>query len=213
MRKFLNVGINRKQYILLVLLGIFLAPISAIVAYYLFMMIFNLFGGTESIKDHPLFGLILILFIFSPIGIYFYILKIKRLHDMGYTSDAFGMDLVPYGDIFLHLMLFWKKGGNASTKKRLEKTSKHLQSPIEKVLVFLIFFIGNWFVLYQIGAMSGMQDWQHGYFANLPKLIQYQYDVDKIYLLLGSLFSIFQFLFLPYLYSYFFRLLFNKWRR
>ncbi|MGH7204177.1 MAG: DUF805 domain-containing protein [Candidatus Levyibacteriota bacterium] len=191
LNKFLTTGINRRQYLLLFLLGL---PLSLIVfAAFLYLGLF--LSGAEYITYNlapvfPLIGFVLI-------AIYYFVLKIKRLHDMGHTSDSmlFTDTFVPGGFFLLGLFLFGVKTKKGTTKK--DRThAKYLQSMKQKFAVFLIFFILNFIFLYLTGRNQNLDIW----------LNIFKQGVFSGTFWFGVATLIYTYLFYPYLVSYFFRL-------
>jgi len=200
MKDFLNSGISRKQYFFLFFLGILLTPLWSAASIYILYLIF----GPEQLGQNSMLSLLGLGILFVPVGLYFYILKIKRLHDMGSTNDAFGSYLIPYGDLFLNVLLFGKKSKiQPKDKKKKITVAKYFQSTPQKVAVFLIFVALNWLWLTRMGTDFTLYN---------PLIISEQYKEDKIKLFFDLLGFVTQFLFLPYLYSYFFRVVINKVR-
>ena len=129
--KALNGRINRRQYIFLFVLGLIIAPIKILAALYIVLYFSEVLGFRA-------FGVIVGIFGFMAVGLYFYIIKIKRLHDIGLGDQALLISQhVPAGDTALNAILFGKKSSQAAKKKVLSL----FESKSE------LFLVGSLFIL------------------------------------------------------------------
>jgi uncharacterized membrane protein YhaH (DUF805 family) len=193
----LSAGITRKQYLILFLLGVVLTPVTFAASILLALYVQEKTGNQNLAVAIGFLDFIII-------AIYFYVLKLKRLHDIGHSTDAIlGANLVPGGNLFLQGLLFGKK-----TEQKNPADSKpevtYYQTTWEKFLIFLIFVMINYAFLYATRDYYGTSG------MTLPQLILTGSNLGII--LLSVLNNILIYIYTPYLYSYFYRLWYNKWK-
>lgn len=138
MNNFLNKGITRKTYIKFFFLGLALTPILFIVSMYAALSLKNIVADEQYLTVVPLAALVIV-------GIYFYVLKVKRLKDLDRTDrEIYEANHVPLGDFALAYILLFKESGEAKHVVQKETTVRVI---IQRVILYLVFFFINYFLI------------------------------------------------------------------
>lgn len=205
---FLNKGISRKTYLEFFILGLLFSPLVFFGSLYIGMYLKE-FGMADVVSIY------VVMASFICIGVYFYVLKVKRLHDLGQTSEILAPShTIAGGDLILHFYLFFKNKApvapSQNESKILHKNHSHIIG--EKILIFLMFFGINYGLLYMTGTPGGYADWVHGNFADLPAMISREYAANKLNFYLGALYFFALYFVFPYINAHYFWIVLQKWQ-
>lgn len=153
---------SRIAYILFLLLGVLLLfPIF----FGVIMITLGIFGPS-TVQHYPALAFIPIGAVVILFSIYLHILHVRRLHDIGNTSDTLLYRSIPGGNLLVEGFMLFAKGKHKYTSKQ----TNHHQT--EKFLLILSIFgtIGIFFSLFTLKTSQGITNYPP-YYSSFSLLI------------------------------------------
>lgn len=136
-----NKAIDRKTYVRFFLLGMVISPIIFAGSILLSLSIKESVMDERTLLAIPIIG-------FFLIGVYFYILKIKRLKDLNRTdAELYEAYRTPFGDIVLMFMLLFKPKPTKTNHESHTEPIMGSGSFLLKVLLYLVLLVINYFII------------------------------------------------------------------